>query len=274
MPGNVSRIASGKITDVGTSIEAGGDVVQQSGAFESKVGSNTSSRHDESSAHSGRLVAYAKAGAGASADANANATAGLGHLGGNSLDKDHDSSTDTRAGASAGARMEYSYKSESKDAGTATDVVATIKAGGNITIGTAGAMRLEGTQLKSGGAMDLSGRRIDILAAGNSASSSSADTSASGTLSAGTGVGSNSPLEGGLNGKMENKTDNATRSSARAAGFLRCRRRYGHTQPERPADGRHKTDGWRKRRCQRYRQYRLAGCATRASQRQARYPVI
>jgi adhesin HecA-like repeat protein len=217
--GNVSRIASGKITDVGTSIEAGGDVMQHSGAFESKVGSNTNSRHDESSAHSGRLVAYAKAGAGASADANANATAGLGYLGGNALDKDRDSNTDTRAGASAGAQVEYSYKSERKDARTATDVVSTIKAGGNITIGTAGAMRLEGTQLKSGGTMDLSGRRIDILAAGNSASSSGADTSASGTLSAGTGVGSNSPLEGGLKGKMANRTDNATRSSARAAGF-------------------------------------------------------
>jgi hypothetical protein len=217
--GNVSRIASGRITDVGTSIEAGGDVVQQSDAFESKVGSNASSRHDESSAHSGRLVSYAKAGAGASANANANATAGLGYLGGNGLDRDQESSTDTRAGASVGAQMEYSYKSARTDAGSATDVVSTIKAGGNIAIATAGAMRMEGTQLKSGGRMDLSGRRIDILAAGNSASSSSADTSASGTLSAGTGVGSNSAVEGGLKGQMENKTGNATRSSARAAGF-------------------------------------------------------
>lgn len=217
--GNVSRIASGRITDVGTSIEAGGDVVQRSDAFESRAGSNTASRHDESSAHSGRLVSYAKAGAGATAEASASASAGLGYLGGNALDKEWDSDTDTRAGASAGAQIEYSYKGARKDNGAATAVVSSIRAGGNVDISTSNAMRLEGTQLTSGGKLDLSARRIDILAAGDSASSSSADTSASGTLSAGTGVGSNAPLEGGLKGKMGNKTDNATRASARAAAL-------------------------------------------------------
>ncbi|MFS0755535.1 hemagglutinin repeat-containing protein [Noviherbaspirillum sp. 1P10PC] len=217
--GNVSRIASGRITDVGTSIEAGGDVVQQSDAFESRAGSNTASRHDESSAHAGRLVSYAKAGAGASADASASASAGLGYLGGNALDKEQDSKTDTRAGASVGAQIEYSYKSARKDAGSATAVVSSIRAGGNIAISTSDAMRMEGTQIKSGGKLDLSGRRIDILAAGNSASSSSADTSASGTLSAGTGVGSNYAVEGALKGQLKNSTDNATRSSARVAGL-------------------------------------------------------
>jgi len=73
--------------------------------------------------------------------------------------------------------------------------------------------------LQSGGTMDLSGQRIDILAASNSSASASTKTSASGTLSAGTGVGSNSAVEGALKGELKNDTGNSSRSSAGVAGF-------------------------------------------------------
>lgn len=219
--GDVTRTATGEIRDVGTAIDAAGNVSQRAASINSLAARNTTSQQTVSEDHQGRLTAYAKAGAGVAATASAKGAAGAGYLGGNALAGESESDTvkGTRAGAGLGAQLQYEFAGTDKQAAASTAVVASIKAGGKVSSVSGEATVFEGTQISAARSVDLAGQRMELKAAADAKGGTDKTTSASGKLSAGAGVGTNSAAEGELSGKLE-KTENISDSTrARVVGI-------------------------------------------------------
>lgn len=217
--GDVARTAAGEIRDVGTAIDAAGNVRQRAGSISSLAARNTSSEHSGSDDHQGRLVAYGKAGAGVAATASATGAAGVGYLGGNNLDGNTESDTVKGTRAGAGGELQYEFAGKDKQVGSSTAVVSSIKAGGRVSSASSAATVMEGTQIRAGKDVDLSAQRMELKAAVDTASDNDKTTSASGKLSAGAGVGTNSALEGGLAGKLDRAENVSDSAKARVVGI-------------------------------------------------------
>lgn len=219
--GDVTRTATGEIRDVGTAIDAAGNVSQRATSINSLAARNTTSQQTVSEDHQGRLTAYAKAGAAVAATASAKGAAGAGYLGGNTLAGESESDTvkGTRAGAGLGAQLHYEFAGTDKQAAASTAVVASIKAGGKVSSVSAEATVFEGTQISAAKSVDLAAQRMELKAAADAKGGTDKATSASGKLSAGAGVGTSSKAEGELSGKLE-KTENISDSGkARVVGI-------------------------------------------------------
>ncbi|MDB5478889.1 MAG: adhesin HecA family, partial [Alphaproteobacteria bacterium] len=194
--GNLTRSAEGKITDEGTQIEAGGDFTQDSAEWESKAAKNTSYSTSSSETNSGKIGAYAEAGAGAGASVD-----GRGKM-----------ENESGAEASAGVKASYSHEANEDSSASSDAVVSTIKSGGKMTTTSSGKTSLEGTNLESGGDMELNAGSLDYKAAKNTASSSSDDTTAGADLKL--GIDATKAVTFAASGDYEHGKESETSSTA------------------------------------------------------------
>ncbi|MEP7244260.1 MAG: hemagglutinin repeat-containing protein [Gammaproteobacteria bacterium] len=160
--GNVTRKATGTLKDVGTQIDAGGDVIQSATVIDSRAAENTAtstiSSHTE------------KVSVGPSIDYGV----------GNAID---DAKKGSSAGASAasggptvGNTAKYTNDDNSASSSSSQAVTSRIKAGGKISSSSKNDTTLEGTRLESGGDTDISAKNLNMKAAQDTTSSTASGT--------------------------------------------------------------------------------------------------
>lgn len=208
--GNVTREAEGKISDVGTQIEAEGDFTQTATEWESKAAKDTSYSKSGSTTHTAKAGLYAEAGAEAKAEGEAKA--GIG-----SKPVHTENEAGAEAGASAGAKITYDYKDESKSNQSSDAVVSNIKTGGNFKSTTTDKTSLEGTNIEAGKDAEMSAKSLDYKAATNTSSSSSTETNAGGELKA--GVDATKAVTGTIAGSYDNAKESESSTEAVVGGI-------------------------------------------------------
>ncbi|NTV96699.1 MAG: glycohydrolase toxin TNT-related protein, partial [Thiobacillus sp.] len=181
--GNLTRQADNAIVDVGSNLEAGGDLSQSAREIDLRAARDTRFETSESDSHVARLGQFGSAGAGASAGA------GVG-------------TTGVQAGANANAKavagFKAGYQNEmSKESSSASEaVVGQIKSGGKITSTSYGKTSMEGTRLTSGGDTEISASQLDYRAARNTQSSESETRNIDASIKFGGGVAASAGTEG------------------------------------------------------------------------------
>ena len=211
--GNIERNATGKILDVGTAIEAGGDFSQSADTIESRAARNTTFSSSESQSDSMRLGVYAKAGAEAKASASAEAQAGSGLLG-PLANSGTSNESGAGANASVGVEAQYAHESSSSSSSSSEAVVSTIKTGGKVTSKSTGKTTFEGTRIAGDGGVDLEAGSIDFKAATNTETSSEKNLNVNAAANVGLNLGSDGLVDGGVSGGFENGSGTASSSTA------------------------------------------------------------
>ncbi len=199
--GDLIRTAQGKIEDVGTQIEAGGNVSQSAREIESKAAANTSFSSSESTTHDARIGVYA--------EANASAEAAGGVQGG--------AKTKAEADAAAGVRAKYQYDQTSSGETSSKAVTSSIKAGGSISSSSKEKTSLEGTQLQAGKDVSLEAGALDYKAAQDSHTSRSDKTSAGGEVKV--GASASKAVDASLAGSYEGGKSETSETQAVTGGI-------------------------------------------------------
>jgi filamentous hemagglutinin len=194
--GNLTRNASGDITDQGTQISAGGNFSQNSATWESQAAQNTTFSSGTSNTNTAKLGLYA--------DANASASASASTVSG--------TSNNSGASASVGLEASYSGAKSSQSSTSSNAVVSNIHAGGNVNTTTTGAASLEGTNMSSGGDMNLNAGSLNYKAAQNTASSTTGSTTTNADLQ----VGIDATKAVNLNASANYDNSNSSNSSTTA----------------------------------------------------------
>jgi filamentous hemagglutinin len=160
--GDVNRSALGTIKDVGTQIEAGGNVSQSATTIDSRAAANTATSTSSSVTE--------KVSIGPSIDYNIGAA----------IDDANNGSTSGAAQASGGPTVgntaKYTNDSSNSSSSSSQAVTSSIKAGGSVSSTSQRDTTLEGTQIESGGNTDIAARNLSIKAAQDTNSSSSDST--------------------------------------------------------------------------------------------------
>jgi adhesin HecA-like repeat protein len=195
--GDITRTATGNITDVGTQIDAAGNFTQSAATIDSKAAANTSWTSSNASSHEARIGVYAEA----SADAGASGAPGA-----------------SGAGVSVGVEAQYTGTQSSSRSDSSTAVVSTIRAGGKVTSTSSGATTLEGTSIKGDKGVELGAQSLDYKAAHDTSSSSSSEQTINAAANVGVGLGSKT-VEGGASGGFDKASDSARSSTAVAGGI-------------------------------------------------------
>ena len=185
--GDIERTAQNSILDVGTAIEAAGDLTQSATTIDSRAARNTSFSTSSSESNSLKIGAYAQA----------NAEAGA---------------SGASASASVGIEAEYGHEQSSSRSNSSEAVVSTIKTGGKVSSTSSGKTTFEGTQISGDGGVELAAGEIDFKAARNTESSS--ESSLSVNAAANVGISATSAVEGGVSGGFG--LDQASSSSSTA----------------------------------------------------------
>ncbi|MFK3740904.1 hemagglutinin repeat-containing protein [Massilia sp. TN1-12] len=227
--GDIERNATGKILDVGTAIEAGGDFSQTADTIESRAARNTTFSSSESQSDSMRLGVYASANAEAKAGASASAEAGSGMLG-PGMASNNKSESEAGANAAIGVEAQYKHASSSSSSSSSEAVVSTIKTGGKVSSKSTNATVLEGTQISGDGGVELEAKSIDFKAAKNTETSSDSSLNVDVHANVGLNLGSDGAVDGGLGGGFDKGSGSASSSTAVAGSIqsgagLRSRRR-------------------------------------------------
>lgn len=197
--GNMTRDAEGKITDEGTQIEAGGDFTQNATEWDSKAAKNTTFSSSTSETNSAKLGLYGEA----NASAKASGEATIGKPG---------TETESEAGASAGIKASYNRKTDDESSSTSEAVTSSIKSGGRMKSTTTGATTLEGTNMESGGDMELNAGSLDYKAAKNTSSSSSSSSNIDGEVKV--GVDATKAVTGSLSGGYDAERESESSTEA------------------------------------------------------------
>jgi len=195
--GDITRTATGNITDVGTNIDAAGNFTQSATTIDSKAAANTGWTSSNASSHEARIGVYAEA------SANAGATGAPGSSG---------------AGVSVGVEAQYTGTQSSSRSDSSTAVVSTIRAGGKVTSTSSGATTLEGTSIKGDKGVEIGAGSLDYKAAHDTSSSSSSEQTINAAANVGVGLGSKT-VEGGASGGFDKAGDSARTSTAVAGGI-------------------------------------------------------
>ena len=202
--GNMSRKAGNKITDEGTQIEAGGDYTQDSKEWESKAAKDTSYSSKNSETNTAKLGLYAEG----SAEAHASGEASIGKP---------ETDTGAEAGASAGVKASYERETKNESASSSKAVTGSIKSGGKLKTTTTGKTSLEGTNLESGGDMELNAGSLDYKAAHDTETSSKGGDKANGEIKV--GVDATKAVTGSLSGGYEKGSESESSSTAVVGGM-------------------------------------------------------
>ncbi|KQV40197.1 hemagglutinin repeat-containing protein [Massilia sp. Root335] len=195
--GDITRTATGNITDVGTNIDAAGNFTQSATTIDSKAAANTSWTSSNASSHEARIGVYADAGANAGASGAPQASG---------------------AGASVGIEAQYTGTQSSSSSNSSTAVVSNIHAGGKATSTSTGATTMEGTNIKGDNGVEIGAGSLDYKAAHNTSSSSSSSQTINAAANIGVGVGSKT-VEGGASGGFDKASDSAHSSTAVTGGI-------------------------------------------------------
>jgi filamentous hemagglutinin family protein len=199
--GNMTRNADNKITDEGTQIEAGGDFTQTSKEWESKAAKDTSFSTSSTETNTAKLGAYAEAGASAEASA----------------DTKEGTSNENEAGASAGLKASYNRTTAGDSESTSTAVTSSIKSGGKLKTTTSDKTSLEGTNLESGGDMELNAGSLDYKAAKDTATSSKNSSKIDAELKV--GLDATKAVTGSISGAYDADRSTDTSSTAVVGGM-------------------------------------------------------
>lgn len=191
--GDLTRVAQGNITDVGTAIEVGGDMTQKADTISSLAAKNTSYSSTESHQSEGRYGLYAGASAGASVNGGADADASVG----------------------ARVRAEHQHSVGSSQASEA--VASTIQVGGKLSSTSKGQTLLEGTQLDAGGDVRLQAGSLKVEAARDTASATQTDAKAAVAVTV--NVNAKSVVGGEVSASGEGSTTQSQSSTARVASL-------------------------------------------------------
>lgn len=164
---NVTRTATNTITDQGTQIEAGGDIVQSAQSIDDQAIHDRTWSESSSGSHDGRLGIFL------GGEAKVEGQVGTGQTG-----------YEKKAEPEGGVRAKYSYTGKSNNEESTTAVVSRYKSGGSITSTTTGETKLTGAQFEStnGGDIQLNAGSLDYQAAKNTKTSSSNITVGEGSL--------------------------------------------------------------------------------------------
>ncbi|MCS0613472.1 hemagglutinin repeat-containing protein [Massilia kyonggiensis] len=195
--GDITRTATGNITDVGTNIDAAGNFTQSATTIDSKAAANTSWTSSNASSHEARIGVYAEA------SANAGATGAPGASG---------------AGVSVGIEAQYTGTQSSSSSNSSTAVVSTVRAGGKVTSTSSGATTMEGTSIKGDKGVEIGAQSLDYKAAHDTSSSSSSEQTINAAANVGVGLGSKT-VEGGASGGFDKAGESARSSTAVAGGI-------------------------------------------------------
>jgi filamentous hemagglutinin family protein len=210
--GSITRTADGTIRDVGTNIEAAGDLNQSANRIESLAAENSQYTRTTNEETTARIGVYAQAGADASANAHASASAS-GSVGTGSSDNEAkaDAGAEAKAGAGAGVGLETSLTRNVSTQGTRDTqaVVSNIKVGGNLNSQSKQATVLQGTNVEAGGDVNLTASQLDVLAARNTSETTSSSEMIYARAAMEVGVGAkaeasaSASTDGGASGKAE-----------------------------------------------------------------------
>lgn len=184
--GSITRKAEGTIRDVGTSIEAAGDLNQSAITIESLAANNSQFSRSSEETVTARVGVYAEANAAASVSASAEGAAGTdGSAPSGQASAEASASADAKVGVETSVNREAS--SESSRATQA--VVSSIKVGGNVNSASSGKTTLQGTSIDAGRDISLSARELDIQAARDTEEQTSSQESTSARVAVNVGVG-------------------------------------------------------------------------------------
>lgn len=192
---DLTRTATGKIMDVGTDIEAGGNVTQSAREIESLAAHNTASSSSDSTTHKVKVGAYA------SASASAEAKGGTGAA-----------KAEADANASVGGRIQYGYDQSSSSESSSQAVTSRIKAGGSISSTSTQKTTLEGTQLQAGKDVSLDAGSLDFKAAQDTRISHQDSTSVEATAKL--GASATKAVDGSLEGEYKGGESESSESKA------------------------------------------------------------
>lgn len=195
--GDITRTATGNITDVGTNIDAAGNFTQTATTIDSKAAANTGWTSSNASSHEARIGVYAEA----SADAGATGAPGA-----------------SGAGVSVGIEAQYTGTQSSSSSNSSTAVVSNIRAGGKVTSTSSGATTMEGTNIKGDKGVEIGAQSLDYKAAHDTSSSSASEQTINAAANVGVGLGSKT-VEGGASGGFDKASDSARSSTAVTGGI-------------------------------------------------------
>ncbi|HJV94304.1 MAG TPA: hemagglutinin repeat-containing protein [Azonexus sp.] len=200
--GNISRTATGTITDQGTQLEAGGNITQSATTLKEVAAENKTWSSATVEKHDAKLGVYA----GGDVEVKTGAQGGLGS---DVVPKD------VKTEASAGIKGKYSFDKSHEESAETTAVTSRYKAGGSISSTTTGQTTLIGTQFEAGTDVSISAGSLDYQAARDTTSSASKTQSVEAEAKAkltGT-VGAD------LKGSYDQSSESASSSTARAGGI-------------------------------------------------------
>ena len=156
--GDLTRNATGTITDVGTQIDAGGNFAQKATTIDSRAAENTTTTTSSSQSKSYSVGTSIDYGVGtAVSDGQNGSTAGA---------------VSASSGPTAGTNIKYHSEESSSNSASSKAVVSTIKVGGKVSSESSGSTTLEGTQITSGGDANIAARDLNIKAAKDTRTSS------------------------------------------------------------------------------------------------------
>jgi hypothetical protein len=201
--GDITRTATGTITDQGTQLEAGGDITQTATTLHEIAAEDKTWSHDSSETHDAKIGVY---GSGSySGDAGVQKSPlGSGGYG-----------EDLGPEASIGIKAKYSYEKTIESWTNTSAVTSRYKAGGNISSTTTDKTTLIGTQFEAGKNVTIGAKSLDYQAAHDTSSSSSETRSAEAEgklkLTGTTGVE--------VGGGYDQNKSSSTSTTARAGGI-------------------------------------------------------
>ncbi len=191
--GDLVRVAKESISDTGTAIEVGGNLVQSAKTITSKAAADSTYSSSSSQTTEGRVGMYA------GASASAGVTSGA------------------AADASVGMVVSADHKNDSSSVKDTTAVVSNIKVGGAFTSVSSGTTSLEGTKIDAGGDVALKAGDLKYGAAHDTHEASSTAAQAAANLQI--NVNAESVVGGKFSASGSGGTTTASGSTAVVGGI-------------------------------------------------------
>ena len=214
--GSISRTAKEKITDVGTNIEAAGDLNQSAETIESLAARNESFAEKSFEQTTVKLGLYVEAEASAEAKAGAKAEAKTG-TSGTEASGEAGASVEAEAGARVGVEAKVNRLTESEKERSTQAVVSNIKVGGSVNSKSSGKTTFEGTNIEAGQDINVTANELEMKAAQDTNEKESSREEIDTRVAVAIGVG------GSAEAKASANTDGDTEASAEAEGGVKVR---------------------------------------------------
>ena len=206
--GSVKRAAEKSITDQGTSIAAAENFEQSAETISMLAAENTQFSKTTIEQTTARVGVYAEADGEAKAEAGASAEAKANSSDGADASAKAGASASAKGGARVGVEASVNYDKTQEQRNASQAVVSNIQIGGDFKSKSSEKTVLQGTNVDSGGAIELEASELEILAARDEESVSRTEQSIDTRLAVNVGVGGSA--------KAEAKADSSGKSSAGA----------------------------------------------------------